>query len=138
MKQFLRVPQRVHNAVMLMTDLASEAEADNFISLADVAERNMLSRGFLEEVVVPLKESGLVDAKRGSHGGYRLSRDPEDISIGDIVTAVEGPLALVDCLGGAECAIAGGCASKKVWRNVQRHIEDSLYAISLIDVMNGN
>lgn len=137
MRQFLRVPRRVHNAVMLMTDLAERSRAGDFVSLNEVADRNNMSRGFLEEIAVLLKGADLIEAKRGAHGGYRLSREPDEISVGDVVTAVEGPLALVKCLGSSSCAIAGSCASQVVWSRMQGHIEDSLAAISLADVMSG-
>ncbi|MFH1047367.1 MAG: Rrf2 family transcriptional regulator [Patescibacteria group bacterium] len=134
----MRVPQRVHNAVLLMADLAEPSRQEIFVSLTDIAERTAASRGFLEEIVVELKDNGLVEAKRGAYGGYKLARPADEISIGDIVTAVEGPLALVDCLGGSACAAAGSCATKRIWSNVQRHLEDALYAISLADVITGN
>jgi len=136
MSQFLRVPQRVHNAVMLMADLAENSRSGNFVSLTEVAERNGMSRGFLEEIAAPLKNAGLIEAKRGAQGGYCLSHEPDEISVGDVVTAIEGPLALVECLGG-DCASAGSCSSKIVWSRVQGHVEDSLSAISLADVMSG-
>ena len=121
-----------------MTDLAQNNQDGDFVSLNDVSERNGLSRGFLEEIAVPLKEAGLIEAKRGAQGGYRLTRSADEISVGDIVIAIEGPLALVDCLGAVSCPAAGQCPSKTVWANVQRHIDDSLQAISLADVMNTN
>ncbi|MBU1029026.1 Rrf2 family transcriptional regulator [Patescibacteria group bacterium] len=138
MRQFLHVPQRVHNAVMLMVDLAENNQSDVFVSLTEIAERQKLSRGFLEEVVAQLKEAGLVTAKRGALGGYQLAHAADEISIGDIVLAIEGPLTLVECLGSSTCAIARHCPSKSVWRAVQGHIEDTLAAISLADVIDKN
>jgi Rrf2 family protein len=137
MKTLFKVPQRVHNAVMLMVDLAENGRPGSFVSLTEVADRKALSRGFLEEIAAPLKTAGLIGAKRGAYGGYCLTREPDEISVGDVVMAIEGPLALVDCLGGSSCAIAGSCTSKNVWSTVQRHVEDSLASISLADVMNG-
>ncbi|MFH2062982.1 MAG: Rrf2 family transcriptional regulator [bacterium] len=134
MRQFLRVPQRVHNAVILMADLAEYGSVD-LVSLNEVAERNGLSRGFLEEVVVPLREAGLVEAKRGVGGGYKLARAPGEISVADIVTAIEGPVAFVDCLGAVQCPAAGSCSSKRVWAGVQQRVEESLAGMSLAEVI---
>lgn len=134
MRHFLQVPQRVHNAVLLMADLAEHSQSGDFVSLNDIAERNHISRGFLEEIAVPLKAAGLIDAKRGAYGGYKLASEPDEISVGDVVAAIEGPLELVECSG---CAMSSGCSSKSVWSNVQRHVEDSLHSISLADVMSG-
>jgi Rrf2 family iron-sulfur cluster assembly transcriptional regulator len=137
MRQFLRVPQRVHNAVMLMVDLAENNRPGVFVSLAEVAERQGLSRGFLEEIALPLRTAKLLSAKRGASGGYRLTRSADEISVADIVAAIEGPMALVECLGNGGCAASPSCVSMKVWRTVQGHIEDALAAISLADIMAG-
>lgn len=135
MRNFLRVPQRLHIALMLMVDLAGNYSSGNFMSLKDVAERNGTSQGFLEEVAVLLKGTGLIEAKRGAGGGYRIAADPADISVGDVVTAVEGPLALVQCLGGSSCAVSKECASRMAWVKVQARLEDAMHSISLADLM---
>jgi len=137
MRQFLKVPQRIHNAVILMTDLAEHGQDGLLVSLNEVAERNGLSRGFLEEIAVPLREAGLIEARRGANGGYALARPAELITVSDIVTAVEGPMAFVDCLGGGTCGLSGNCSTRRVWVNVQRRVEEAMAEMTLADVSKG-
>ena len=137
MRQFLKVPQRVHNAVILMADLSEHGQGGVLVSLNEVAERNGLSRGFLEEIAVPLKEAGLIEARRGANGGYALSRPAERITVSDVVTAIEGPMAFVGCLGGGSCGLSGTCSTRRVWANVQRRVEETMAEMSLTDVLGG-
>ncbi|HCC22535.1 hypothetical protein A2480_04080 [Candidatus Uhrbacteria bacterium RIFOXYC2_FULL_47_19] len=135
MRQFLKVPQRIHNAVILMTDLAEHGRDGILVSLNEVAERNGLSRGFLEKIAVLLKEAGLIEARRGASGGYVLSRSAKHITISDIVTAVEGPMAFIDCLGGGSCNMSSKCSTRQVWANVQKRVEESMTEMTLADVL---
>jgi Rrf2 family protein len=134
MKSLFQVPQRVHNAVLLMADLAEHGDG-GFVSLTEVAERKGLSRGFLEEVAAPLREADLISAKRGAYGGYVLTRDPADITVRQIIEAIEGPLTLVDCLGGGECPMSGSCSSKNLWSQVQERVVDSLEDMTLAELV---
>lgn len=136
MKPLFRVPQRVHNAVILMADLALNGRPDVFASLTEVAERQKLSRGFLEEIIVPLKRAGLVKAKRGAYGGYVLSREPGEITVREIIEAVEGPVMFVECLGGGRgCTLAGSCSSKRLWGKLQERVAESLEEMTLEDLI---
>jgi Rrf2 family protein len=121
-----------------MTDLAENNQSGDFVSLAEVARRQKLSRGFLEEVVAPLKGAGLVNSRRGAYGGYRLAKATKQISIADIVLAVEGSLALVECLGQFGCPTAKCCSTKSVWSRVQDKIVEALSTITLADVIGKN
>lgn len=119
-----------------MADLAANHKPGVFVSLTEVAERQALSRGFLEEIVMPLKRAGLVKAKRGAYGGYALSRDPASMTVREIIEAVEGPVMFVDCLGGARgCALAKSCSSKRLWGRVQERVAESLESMTLQDLI---
>jgi Rrf2 family protein len=136
MKSLFQVPQKVHNAVLLMTDLAANGGSGVFVSLTEVADRQDLSRGFLEEVVAPLRTSGLVKAKRGAYGGYMLARKAEDVTVRDIIEAVEGPVTFVECLGSdGGCVLAKSCSSKRLWGRVQDRVADALESMTLADLI---
>ncbi|MEA3248856.1 MAG: Rrf2 family transcriptional regulator [Patescibacteria group bacterium] len=136
MKSLFQVPQKVHNAVILMVDLAVNGGPGVFVSLTEVAERQKLSRGFLEEIVAPLRQVGLVKAKRGAYGGYALSRDPSKMTVREIIEAVEGPVTFVDCLGaGGDCALAKSCSSKRLWGRVQERVAESLEEMTLKELV---
>lgn len=136
MKPLFKVPQRVHNAVILMADLAAQYRPGVFVSLTEVADRQALSRGFLEEIVLPLRKAGLVKSKRGAYGGYALSRSPEMITVRDIIEAVEGPVMFVECLtGGRGCVLAKSCSSKRLWARVQDKVAGALEGMTLKDLV---
>lgn len=135
MPGIFHVSARNHSALILMSALAECYSDDGFVSLRDVADEMKLSLGYLEEVAGQLKQGGLIVGKQGPNGGYRLARGPKDISVDDILTAIEGPIELVDCQAkGVGCPVAHKCASKNVWKTLQRNIQKSLRATSLASI----
>ncbi len=110
--------------------------------LKDIARREGISEKYLGQIVIPLKTARLVVAQRGSHGGYSLARPPEDITVREVVEAVEGRIALAPCTGEAAsdpecvespsaCERATTCVVTRVWKKVQGDIEASLGAFTL-------
>ena len=108
------------------------------IPLRDIAVAEGLPNAFLERILARLRDAGLVATTRGAGGGYRLAKEAEAISVGDIVTAIEGPLSLVECLSDdRQCARSRGCASRQVWRSLDEAISGALAGISLDQVAAG-
>ncbi len=127
----MRISSRCEYGLRAMIFLAA-ADRDEPVSLAEIARREEMPVAFLERILARLREGGLVVSTRGASGGYRLSRPAGSISVGDIVTAIEGPLSLVGCLPDDEgCARAGNCASQRVWRRLDDAIAGALGGISL-------
>lgn len=85
-------------ALRVMIDLA-EHNTGTYIPLADIAKRQEISEKYLESIVAVLSKKGFVDALRGKGGGYRLNRTPDAYTVAEILTALEGSLAPVACLG---------------------------------------
>lgn len=81
--------------VTLMIDLAMY-QGDGPISLKSIAERQNLSEHYLEQLIAPLRNAGLVRSVRGAYGGYVLTKSPEEITIGDVIRVLEGPISVVD------------------------------------------
>jgi len=84
-------------AVRAAAMLAERAEREEWTQTAVVAEHERIPRKFLEAILVQLRDHGFVESRRGSHGGHRLSRDPTEISVADIIRVFDGPLALTPC-----------------------------------------
>lgn len=84
-------------AVRAMTMLAERFASGEWVATGEIAEREHIPRKFLETIVVSLRDHGLVDSRRGSHGGHRLAREPGLISIAEVIRAMDGPLALTPC-----------------------------------------
>nr|WP_092067258.1 Rrf2 family transcriptional regulator [Dendrosporobacter quercicolus]NSL46491.1 Rrf2 family transcriptional regulator [Dendrosporobacter quercicolus DSM 1736]SDL52641.1 transcriptional regulator, BadM/Rrf2 family [Dendrosporobacter quercicolus] len=109
------------------------------ISLKSVAQRQGISEHYLEQLMGTLRKAGYVKSLRGAQGGYTLTKDPSRITVGDIITIMEGPIAPVDCLltddvVNAYCDRAGQCVTRGVWAKVRDSINDVLHSISLADL----
>ena len=81
--------------------------------IGDLAEQEAIPKKFLENILLALKHRGLVHSRKGPHGGYQLARTPGQISVGDIVRALDGPLALVSCVSQTAYAPCGECVTEK-------------------------
>lgn len=131
-----KVPMRVHHGLLIITNLADFYGDGMLLSLDDIARKERVSRGFLEEIAAFLRVAGLIEGRRGPNGGYRLRTAPDRISIADVIKAIEGPLALVDCLGSeVGCLLASTCSSRNVWSAIQAQILSTLAAVSVADVI---
>ncbi|MEO8812114.1 MAG: Rrf2 family transcriptional regulator, partial [Caulobacteraceae bacterium] len=125
-------------AVMAMTELAGHASA-TALPLAAIAARQQISQPYLEQLFARLRRRGLVRSVRGRGGGYRLARPAEDLTVADVVTAVDEPLRATRCSGsGAGCMKGGArCLTHDLWEETGRQIRDYLAAVSLADVLAG-
>jgi Rrf2 family transcriptional regulator, cysteine metabolism repressor len=109
------------------------------ISLRSIAANQGISEHYLEQLICTLRNAGYVTSIRGAQGGYVLSKDPASITVGDIITTMEGPIALVDCLltnadENSYCEKAGACVTRGVWAKVCDSINSVLESISLADL----
>jgi Rrf2 family cysteine metabolism transcriptional repressor len=130
--------------VRLMVELGRQAP-DQPTSLKAIADAEGLPLAYLEQVVARLKKAGLVMSARGAHGGYWLARDPAEISMFDVVGALEGAIAPMECFVHDEmervvCSHVGaenarGCATKLLWTRVQGGIVRSLQTTSLAELV---
>ncbi len=121
-----------------MLDLAL-SEQTGPIASHTIAQRQDISERYLEQLLIPLKQAGLVKSIRGSQGGYVLGRAPKDISVGDIIRVLEGPLAPVDCvneLNPEECKRADLCVTRLIWTKVRDSIAVILDSYTLEDLVN--
>ncbi|MDQ6418577.1 Rrf2 family transcriptional regulator [Paenibacillus sp. LHD-117] len=91
----MKISTKGRYGLTIMMELAAKF-GEGPISLKSIAERNQLSEHYLEQLVAPLRNAGLVKSIRGAYGGYILSKDPADITSGDIIRILEGPISPVD------------------------------------------
>lgn len=118
----------------VMVDIAHNDEGD-CIPLRDVAERQGLSKKYLEQIVKPLVDAGLLIVTRGNQGGYRLGRDACEITLGDILDATEGGLQIVECTGeGATCERMQECEIHDMWCELQALVGSFLESRTLGDI----
>ncbi|MBP2649377.1 MAG: cymR 1 [Firmicutes bacterium] len=124
--------------VMAMFDLALHY-GQGPISLKSVAQRQGISEHYLEQLMGVLRKAGYVKSIRGAQGGYTLTRDPAQITVGEIVRIMEGPIAPVDCLLAASknneyCNRAQTCVTRGVWAKVRDSITAVVDSITLADL----
>jgi len=121
-------------AVTAMLDVAMHTR-NGPVSLAEVARRQKLSLSYLEQLFSRLRRNGLVNSSRGPGGGYALSREPEGISVADIVVAVDEPVDVTRCGGKANCNSDSRCLTHDLWSDLSQQVYDFLSTRSLADVL---
>lgn len=123
--------------VLAMYDLAMNYGMGP-VALNAIAARQGISEHYLEQLMRPLRKAGLVRSVRGAQGGYELARAPAEISVGDILREVEGPLSTLDCLtNSAACQRSAKCAARSVWELLDRKINDVLDSTTLHHLCTG-
>ena len=126
-------------AVLALTELAL-AKDNSLVKITEIAARQNISSTYLEQLLLSLKNSGLVVGVRGPNGGYKLATPSENIMISDIVNIVEGRMEARGCVSksGSCTGVSGRCMAHDLWDELSRHIELFLGQISLKDIIIGN
>lgn len=115
----MRITTKGRYGLTIMIELAKNY-GEGPLPLKAIAQANGLSENYLEQIVSPLRNAGLVQSVRGAHGGYILSREPEKITAGDIIRTLEGPIRLVEGIEDEEPA------KRKLWIRIRDAIKDVL------------
>ena len=109
------------------------------VSVAEVAKESSVPTAYLEQLIAPLRRAGLVESTRGAKGGYRLSRSPELVKVGEVYRVMEGPVAPMDCVSENEadqtCPLIDGCETRPVWLKVRDSIVEALDSTTLADLI---
>ena len=109
------------------------------VALTSVAHDSAVPAAYLEQLMGALRRAGLVASTRGAHGGYQLSRAPEDIRVGEVYRVLEGPVAPMECVSEVEpddqCPLIDGCATRVVWLKVRDNIVEALDSTTLADLI---
>ena len=134
----MKVSTRGDYASRALLSLALHAEEGGPTSVRDIAERTALPQPYLEQILLALKGAGLVRSKRGVGGGYVLARPADEITLGQIVSAVDGPIVAGDFgephQNGA-CDHEGHCVLLSVWASVGSHMREHLDSFTLADMV---
>lgn len=110
------------------------------VAIGEMAEEEAIPKKFLEQILIALKREGLVESRAGRHGGYLLGRPPSQITIGEVIRGMEGPLAPVPCASETrfrkcdECPDAAACGTRQVMREVRDAVANILDRTTLADV----
>jgi len=134
----LKLSTKGRYGLRAMVDLAINSTEDQVVALSQIAERQEISVNYLEQLIARLRRAGLVQGIRGAQGGYILSKSPEDISIGDILRALEGNLNPVECteiIGDNICNNSDVCVTKYVWKRISDSINQTVDSIKLSELL---
>ena len=127
----MKVSTRGDYAARALLSLALH-ESDRPTSVKEIAERTNLPQPYLEQILLAVKGAGLVRSKRGVGGGYVLARPPAEITVRDVVEAVDGPIALNGCvLWPEDCRRSADCRMHEVWVLAQQRMMDVLGEVTL-------
>ena len=126
-------------ALRVMIDLA-EHQAEGFIPLKVIAQRQEISEKYLESIIKQMVKAKLVSGLRGKGGGYRLTKAPEQYTVGSILRITEDSMAPVACLepGSEACPRAAECRTLSLWRGLDKVINDYLDDFTLADLMHSD
>ena len=122
------VTQKCQYALRAIFELAGRF-GQGPVKIADIAEAQAIPVRFLEVILSQLKQGGFVASQRGNEGGYQLVRQPEGLTVGEVMRFVQGPLGPVDCLSddpAQKCPLRGQCAFLSMWQEV-REVTENVY-----------
>ncbi len=131
----MKISTKGRYALRMLLDLA-EHPGDGFIALKDIAARQNISKKYLEQIVPVLNKAGILQTNRGFQGGYRLLKDPENITVGDVLRETEGTLAPVECIQDENsCPMRDHCGTLNVWVGLAKVINEYLDGITLAQIL---
>ena len=133
----MKISTKGRYALRMMIDLA-ENQKDGYVALKDIADRQNISKKYLEQIVPLLNKSGMLKTNRGYQGGYRLSKAPSAYTVGEILRVTEGSLSPVACIEYEvnECPNANSCPTLGIWKGLYDVVNKYLDSITLEDVIN--
>ena len=130
----MKISTRGRYALRIMMDLAENFPQgkSGFIKLKDIADRQEISKSYLVQIFIALKNAGLVNSSSGQDGGYALAQSPEQIKILDIVEAGIGEISITDCLKDKTlCSRSENCRAHILWGVMNKQIRDTLASVTL-------
>ena len=132
----MKISTKGRYALRMMVDIA-EHQKDGYVTLKDVAQRQDISKKYLEQIALHISQAGMLRAVRGYQGGYMLSRAASEYNVYEILEVVEGSMVPVACLEQQPCACerSDSCKTLQMWQNLHALIFDYLSGITLEDLV---
>lgn len=135
----MKLSTRARYALQTMIAITRMTDGKRPVSVSRIAEKTRLSRRYLEQLAVTLKNNTLLRSISGRGGGYLLARKPEEIKIGQIIEAAIGPISIVECVKYPDaCLQSDLCECRLLYRLINSRIEDAFNEYSLADMADGN
>jgi Rrf2 family protein len=134
----MRFSQRTEYALRALVELGSRFERNGHVPCREIAERQKIPERFCEQVLADLRKAGLITSQRGAAGGVRLAREPKDVTVSEVVEAVDGPVVTQACLDpfDDDARTQAHSAIQELWLDVQITIRDRLASVTLADLVS--
>lgn len=131
----IRVSRMADYGLVVLSQLARQSE--RHVTAAEIAASTQLPQPTVSKLLKQFAHIGILVSHRGAKGGYSMERAPDRITVAEIISAVDGPIALADCLDGSEgtCSIENCCPIRAPWQNVSDAIEQALASVSLAQMI---
>jgi len=134
----MKLSTRSRYGTRILVDLARHNNQGP-VQIGEISKRQDISVKYLEQLIRPLKQAQLVESVRGPKGGHMLAKEPEDITLGQIVRLFEGQSDLVECVSNPEkCNMADDCQVRLAWKDATRVLYEKLDSTTIADLMIGN
>ncbi|OGO42125.1 MAG: hypothetical protein A2Z04_02550 [Chloroflexi bacterium RBG_16_57_9] len=133
----MRFSSRGEYGLRALVDLA-EHYGEGPVASAHIAERQLIPANYLNQLLLALRNGGLISSLRGPRGGHMLARSPEEIRLSDAISILEGPMAPMDCVNPeikCECELVRGCGIYRVWAEVKAAADQILASRTLADLV---
>lgn len=132
----MKISTKGRYALRMLIDLA-EHNDNGFVALKEIAKRQEISKKYLEQIIPILNRSGILITNRGYQGGYKLAKNPNEITVGEILRNTEGSMAPVACLEQMpnQCEKCSYCVTLPVWQGLEKVVNEYLDGISLQDII---
>jgi Rrf2 family iron-sulfur cluster assembly transcriptional regulator len=127
----MRLSTRGKYALEALVFLSYKSDNEETMSLNAIGEATGISDGYLEQLFRNLKKDGIVKSKKGKYGGYYLAKPAQDITVGDVLLSVEGPLSLVRCSESETCKRQAKCLTHKLWDAAYIKLKETISEISI-------
>lgn len=133
----ITVSQKCQYALRAIFELAKRA-GEGFVIIADIASAQAIPPRFLELILNELKQSGFITSRRGALGGYTLTVEPKDLTVGQIVRLIDGPIQPVKCVAGngSNCPLLGNCVFKDIWTQAEQATSSILDNTTFQDLLD--
>lgn len=133
----MKVSTKGRYSLRVLLDLAQHVE-DGYIPLKTIADRQGISKRYLDQIMILLNRSDYLKTTRGAQGGYKLAKAPDQYTLGDILRLTEGGFAPISCLedGGAECERYNGCMARRAWQGLEKVMANYLDNLTLQNILD--
>jgi Rrf2 family cysteine metabolism transcriptional repressor len=130
----MTISTRGRYATRIMVLLATKSATPSITKFA-IAEAEAISPAYVQQILMALRMGGLVKSHRGRVGGFNIARPPEDITVGDVLAAVEGDILPAPCRNSGHCDRVATCPSRPVWEKAAQMLDDLFASITIADMV---